>query len=204
MASEYILNQYFNKGGFNRPQLVGYTMNLISELKPESLEEWKKWYIQNVHNEQYIDILAIKMHKTIPEKENVTLDECKAYIRKVLFERNYIGYMKEKLTMEFLQKEFTEKFEHAPKEWDTNYFIDFFVPETDKHPLIGIQLKPDSFYKGRYYKKVDIEGKMKRFKDEKRALAYVLRYSTIDAESTELSFCNPEVIGEIKRILGEK
>ena len=51
MASEYILNKYYNQGGYNRPQLSGYVMKMIRELRPLTEAEWQLYYLSNIHDE---------------------------------------------------------------------------------------------------------------------------------------------------------
>ena len=79
------------------------------------------------------------------------------------------------------------------------YFIDFFIPEEPKHPLIGIQLKPETFYRGNYQYVVDIDGKMNNFKSAYRALAYVLKYKQLNGDYNSIEFTNPETVNEIQR-----
>ena len=37
---ESILNRFYNVGGFNKPERVGYLMKMIRNLKPSSMMEW--------------------------------------------------------------------------------------------------------------------------------------------------------------------
>ena len=82
---------------------------------------------------------------------------------------------------------------------DTKYFIDFFIPASNAHPMIGIQLKPDSFYHGHYQSVVDIEGKMKAFRDMYGATTFVLTYKKSGDDS--IVFSDMSMIEQIKNIL---
>lgn len=79
------------------------------------------------------------------------------------------------------------------------YFIDFYV-YSSRNELIGIQLKPETFYMGRYQYKVDIRGKMNAFCRDKNARAFILKYS-VASDRSGIIFTNPEVINEIQTYL---
>lgn len=89
--------------------------------------------------------------------------------------------------------------QEAPEDWDTQYFIDFYV-YSSRNELIGIQLKPETFYMGRYQYKVDIRGKMNAFCRDKNARAFILKYS-VASDRSGIIFTNPEVINEIQTYL---
>ena len=40
MASESLLNNYYNRGGYNQPSRIGFMMKMIRNLKPLTQEEW--------------------------------------------------------------------------------------------------------------------------------------------------------------------
>ena len=146
MASEHLLNYYYNIGGFNKPQRIGYMMNMIRRLKPLTMDEWEIWYLENVHDKEYIEDISIEMHESVPAQYGVTLAECRLYVYDVMFRRTFQGYNKEKVALRQLREIVSDKVQDAPKEWDTDYFIDFYIPEEEYHPMIGIQLKPETFY----------------------------------------------------------
>jgi hypothetical protein len=196
MITEKFLNDYYNKAGLNKPVRIGYIMKLIRKLKPLTEEEWKNWYLEKVHNEQYLENLAKEMQQSIPSSYNISLEVCRDYIYKVMFYRTFLGYNKEKSALQILQKEIAPEVQEASAEWDTKYFIDFYVKgPTGK--LVGIQLKPDTFYKGNYQTVVDIDGKMKAFCQTYKAKAYVLTYK--QNLSTGIEFTNPQIIDKIKQ-----
>lgn len=197
MSDERILNNYYNIGGFNKPERIGYMMSMIRNLRPLTAEEWEIWYTDNVHDRDYIDGLSIEMYNSIPSQYGVTSAACRAYVYDVMFRRTFQGYNKEKQALRFLRQSVSKDVQEAPKEWDTEYFIDFYIPKSENHPLIGIQLKPDTFFLGHYQRVVDIEGKMNRFATMYRALAYILKYRQIVDEERTIEFTNPEVISEI-------
>ncbi len=199
MTNESILNQYYNIGGFNKPSKIGYMMKMIRDLHPLTENEWRIWYLENVHDEKYIDSLAQEMHLSIPEHYRISLADCQDYIYDVMFKRTFWGYNKEKLALTLLKNVLSPDVAEAPKEWDTAYFIDFYLFDNN-HKLIGIQLKPETFFLGHYQNKVDIQGKMQAFCEDNDATAYVLTYR-VSNDTTRLVLCNPEIIDEIKNKL---
>ena len=200
MANEQLLNSYYNKGGFNKPERIGYMMNMIRKLRPLTEEEWEIWYLKNIHDEKYLDELADEMWHSIPETLCVSKNECRGYIYDVMFRRTFLGYNKEKLALRLLRNTVSPDVQEAPKEWDTEYFIDFYIRDQNDS-LIGIQLKPETFFHGGYQNFVDIKGKMKAFCRDFHANAYVLTYRQTGNNANKIEFTNPEVIDEIKQQL---
>ena len=145
MASESLLNNYYNRGGYNQPSRIGFMMKMIRNLKPLTQEEWEIWYLENVHDEEYLDGLAQEMCDFIPDQYHVSV-------------------------------------------------------YSSRNELIGIQLKPETFYMGRYQYKVDIRGKMNAFCRDKNARAFILKYS-VASDRSGIIFTNPEVINEIQTYL---
>ncbi len=199
MINEGILNNFYNRGGFNQPSRIGYMMKMIRELKPLTEEEWRIWYLKNVHNELYLNKLSQEMASTIPDSYNIGFETCKEYIYDVMFRRTFNGYNKEKQALKLLRDAISPTIEEAPEDWDTNYFIDFFLYDKN-HCLIGIQLKPDTFYYGHYQNKVDINSKMQAFRKDKNASTFILKYETTSNANT-IKFVNPEIVDEIKSML---
>lgn len=199
MTSEGTLNNFYNRGGFNQPSRIGFMMKMIRELKPLTEEEWQIWYLNNVHDEEYLNKLSQEMASFIPSSYNISVEECKDYIYDVMFRRTFNGYNKEKQALKLLRDVISPTVEEAPEDWDTEYFIDFFLYDKNSH-LIGIQLKPETFYIGHYQNKVDITGKMQAFRNDKNASTFILKYKTASSEN-KITFVNPEVIDEIKSML---
>lgn len=199
MTTESILNNYYNTGHYNHPDRIGYMMKMIRDLKPLTVDEWRIWYIDNVHDEEYLYSLATEMAASIPEKFGVSVAECFEYINDVMFHRTFSGYNKERVALSILRDIISPSIQEAPAEWDTQYFIDFYF-RSPSNILVGIQLKPDTFFHGGYQNFVDIRGKMQAFCDAYNASAYVLTYSTKCDASEGIVFTNPEVIDEIRKL----
>lgn len=200
MTQERLLNKYYD-GRFNSRALIGPMMAMIRELKPLTAEDFRNWYLKNVHDEDYLKDLAEQMQKTIPAEHNVDVKTCYDYINDVMFRRTFNGYNREKPTLKYLQAHISPAVLDSPEEWDAPYFIDFYIPKDEKHPLIGIQLKPDTFYYGKIYKKVNIEGKLKDFRDDFNAKTFILIYDSANSTSDNIIFTNPEVLDEIKKAI---
>lgn len=199
MTLERILNNYYNIGGFNKPERIGYMMNMIRKLKPLTEEEWQIWYLTNVHNEDYLDDLANQMCMTIPPHYQISKEDCKNYIYDVMFRRTFNGFNKENQALKILRETISNSIQESPAEWDTEYFIDFYV-NTKNNGLIGIQLKPETFYLGYYQSVVDINGKMEAFRQKYQAHVYILKYKP-NQNQQSICFSNPEIIDEIKSLI---
>lgn len=78
------------------------------------------------------------------EVEAITEDDCIGYVREVVINRTYEGYITEKRTVyEQLEQDLGIKLRTAPDEWDRRYNVDFYIPVGDK--AIGIQIKPITY-----------------------------------------------------------
>lgn len=199
MKNEKILNEVYNKGGFNRPERIGHVMALIRALEPMTEDEWRIWYCNQIHSESYLDELSYEMTACLPVGCELTSVDCREYIDDVMFHRTFKGYNKEKQALKFLRQIISEDVKESPEEWDAQYFIDFYI-ESPQHQLIGIQLKPESFYLGRYEKKVDIQKKMSIFCNEYNAVTFVLVYK-VNVSSGTIVLKNYDVVNQIKDIL---
>lgn len=135
----------------------------------------------------------------LPDQYHVSFSECKNYIYDVMFRRTFSGYNRENQALTILHEVISPMVQEAPEDWDTQYFIDFYV-YSSRNELIGIQLKPETFYMGRYQYKVDIRGKMNAFCRDKNARAFILKYS-VASDRSGIIFTNPEVINEIQTYL---
>ncbi|HID08015.1 MAG TPA: MjaI family restriction endonuclease [Armatimonadetes bacterium] len=163
MAKEWVLNMAFNRWQFNRPKYVGKLAEAIRECAPKSLKDWERYYHKQVpqkhvpdgwrmlgkdmgeHLEEIGRLLYAKISKQLrSEIESVTENDCIAYVREVVIERTYKGYLTEKRTVcEQLEQTLGVKLHPAPDEWDRRYNVDFFIPVGDK--AIGIQIKPITY-----------------------------------------------------------
>lgn len=194
MDNEKTLNQYFNKGKYNYPEKIGYVMSEIRKQKPMTIGEWRTFYFNKVRSISHIENLAQQMHRDIPPSFNIKIEECITYFQDVIIRRTFEGFNKEKQALKILRKEISYAVQESPKEWDGEYFIDFYIKTNDL--LIGIQLKPDTFYIGKYFDKVNIEAKLKAFREKYKASTFTLIYKK--SNSIDIHFINPEVIDAIR------
>ena len=148
MAKEWILNSATNRFQLNFKKNVGATSEAIRKCSPKSLLEWEEYYFKNIRSPEHIFELGKKLYVKISEVliseiEEITLEDCVDYIRNLVINRTYDGYMTEiKTIYEQLQILIDKKIEAAPDEWDRKYNVDFFIKINDKY--IGLQIKPIS------------------------------------------------------------
>ena len=164
MAKEWILNMATNRWQLNRPRYVGKVSEEIRRCQPRTLEDWKRFYMKEVEPEKFIEMkrhirsltkeqylewlgmeLCKKIHEVMKKEiEEVSEEDCKNYIKKLIFERTYEGYRTEIETIYGeLEKELGVRIEPAPDEWDRKYNIDFFIRA--KKGIIGLQIKPITY-----------------------------------------------------------
>lgn len=148
MPKEWILNSATNRFQLNFKRNVGATSEAIRKCAPKSLEEWQKYYFSNVRTERQIIELGQKLYVKISEVlvaeiDEITEEDCINYIKQLVIDRTYDGYIREiKTIYEQLQVIINKKIEPAPDEWDRLYNVDFYIKVNGKY--IGLQIKPVS------------------------------------------------------------
>jgi len=148
MAKEWVLNSATNRFQLNFKRNVGATSEAIRKCEPKSLEEWQKYYFANVRTEEQIVELGKKLYVKITEVlvaeiDEITEEDCINYIKELVIDRTYDGYVREiKTIYGQLQEILGVKIEAAPDEWDRLFNVDFFIKINDRY--IGLQIKPVS------------------------------------------------------------
>lgn len=148
MAKEWVLNSATNRFQLNFKRNVGATSEAIRKCEPKSLEEWQEYYFTNVRTEEQIIELGKKLYVKITEVlvaeiDEITEEDCINYIKELVIDRTYDGYVREiKTIYGQLQEILGVKIEAAPDEWDRLFNVDFFIKINNKY--IGLQIKPVS------------------------------------------------------------
>lgn len=148
MAKEWILNSATNRFQLNFKRNVGATSEAIRTCAPKSLQEWQEYYFENVCTQEHIIELGKKLYVKITEVlvaeiDEITEEDCINYIKELVIDRTYDGYVREiKTIYEQLSVELQEKIVPAPDEWDRLFNVDFFIEINGK--FIGLQIKPVS------------------------------------------------------------
>lgn len=146
MAKEWILNSAMNRYQLNFKRNVGPTSESIRKCSPKTLDEWREYYYANVRSEAQIEELGRKLYVKITEViqsevENVTEQDCIYYMKQLVIDRTFDGYMTEIQTIYGqLQNALGVKIESAPDEWDRLFNVDFYIEVNGKY--IGLQIKP--------------------------------------------------------------
>ena len=148
MAKEWVLNSATNRFQLNFKRNVGATSEAIRKCEPKSLQEWQEYYFKNVRSEDHLVDLGKKLYVKISEVlvaeiDEITEEDCINYIKELVIDRTYDGYIREIRTIyEQLQEILKVKIEPAPDEWDRLFNVDFFIQINGKY--IGLQIKPES------------------------------------------------------------
>ena len=135
-----------NRFQLNFKRNVGATSETIRKCSPKTIDEWRKYYFENVRSLEHIEDLGRKLHTKITEViqheiENITEQDCINYMVNLVIDRTFDGYMTEISTIYGqLEKMLELKIEPAPDEWDRLYNVDFFILINRKY--IGLQVKP--------------------------------------------------------------
>ena len=148
MAKEWVLNSATNRFQLNFKRNVGATSEAIRKCSPKSLKEWQDYYFKNVRTQEQIVELGKKLYVKITEVlvaeiDEITEEDCINYIKELVIDRTYDGYIREiKTIYEQLQVELGVKILPAPDEWDRLFNVDFFIEINGKY--LGLQIKPVS------------------------------------------------------------
>lgn len=146
MAKEWILNSAMNRYQLNFKRNVGATSESIRKCSPKTIDEWRTYYYTNVRTEAQIEELGKRLYVKITEViqaevADVTEQDCIDYMKQLVIDRTFDGYMTEIQTIYGqLQSIIGLKIEPAPDEWDRLFNVDFFVKVNGKY--IGLQIKP--------------------------------------------------------------
>ncbi len=202
MAKEWILNTATNRFQLNFKRNVGATSEAIRTCAPKTLKEWQDYYFANVRSEQHIVELGKKLYVKITEVlvaeiGEITEEDCINYIKALVIDRTFDGYMREKSTIYGqLQDILKVKIEPSSDEWDRHYNVDFYIKINDKY--IGLQIKPVSkapsiseIYKE---KSIQLESHAEFTKKFGGKVFYIYSYKQGDKKIIS----NTEVIDEIK------
>ncbi|MBQ7450209.1 MjaI family restriction endonuclease, partial [bacterium] len=166
------------------------------------VEEWQNYYFKNVRSQEHIIELGKKLYIKITEVlvseiEGITEEDCIEYIKKLVIDKSYDGYVREiKTIYGQLQEIIKEKIQPAPDEWDRLYNVDFFIEINGKY--LGLQIKPVSQALSipEIYKEKEIQHKThEKFTQKYGGKVFYIYSSKINNKKI---ITNEEVIEEIK------
>lgn len=217
MPKEWILNMAFNRWQLNRPRYVGRLAEAIRACAPRTEKEWEQYYFQEVPRrhvpkgwkqfgntmEDHLKEIGRRLYAKISEQlraeiDEVTEEDCIAYVRDVVIHRTYEGYVTEKRTVyEQLEETLGVKLCPAPDTWDRQYNVDFFIPLGKG--CIGIQIKPITYnqtpevYRWREW----MQDAHERFAEEKGGRVFVV--FSVTEQGGRKRIWNTEVLEDIRR-----
>lgn len=202
-AKEWILNSAMNRYQLNFKRNVGATSESIRKCAPKTLEEWKDYYYSNVRSEAHIEELGRKLYVKITEViqaevDEVTEQDCIDYMKQLVINRTFDGYMTEIQTIYGqLQSILNVKIEPAPDEWDRLYNVDFFIKIKERY--IGLQIKPvnNSLQIPEIHKEYALQAEThKKFSKKYGGPVFYIFSEKINGKKV---ISNKEVIEEIKK-----
>lgn len=173
MRKEWILNTATNRWGLNRKSIVGPVSSWIRDVQPKDVLEWQREYFKKLKDflnqkkktaknfamieidpQTYLEELGHKLFVKVTEVlakevEEITLEDCVTYIRNLVINRTFDGFLREKQTVySMLEKQLDVKLIPAPDEMDRRFNVDFYIPiqnQKKEELYIGIQIKPLTF-----------------------------------------------------------
>lgn len=202
MPKEWILNQANMRWGLTKKNRVGPVSDLIRKLSPNTLEEWKDYYLREVYSLQHLEELGRKLLIKITEVcqaeiESLTEEDCIDFIINLVINRTYDGYQSEIQTIYGqLQNALGVPIEPAPDAWDRGYNVDFFIKVGEK--FIGLQIKPAGYA---YIPQIINELEFQKATHDKFTAKYggKVFYVISVKDGKKKIIQNPEVIEEIRQ-----
>jgi hypothetical protein len=106
-SKEFILNYAMNRWGLNKKTNVGPTSESIRRCRPNSLEEWERYYFSNVRSREHVIGLGRRLHENIANVvanevrfhpqllESISEEDCINYMIDFLTRKTYEGYRRE-------------------------------------------------------------------------------------------------------------
>lgn len=203
MAKEWILNSAMNRYQLNFKRNVGATSESIRKCAPKTLKEWQDYYYANVRSEAHIEELGKKLYVKITkviqaEVADVTEQDCIDYMKQLVINRTFDGYMTEIQTIYGqLQVMLNVKIEPAPDEWDRLFNVDFFININGKY--IGLQIKPvnNRLQIPEIHKEYELQAKThKKFSEKYGGQVFYIYSEKVNGRK---EIANKEAIDEIKK-----
>ncbi len=115
VKKEWILNIATNRWGLNKKAVVGPVSEWIRDTAPKTIEEWKNKYFEKLQvllkekgvqltPEEYLNELGNRLYVKITEViqkeiEEISLEDCIDYIKKLVIDRTFQGYTREITTV---------------------------------------------------------------------------------------------------------
>lgn len=210
MAKEWILNSAMNRFQLNFKRNVGPTSESIRKCAPKTLDEWREYYFLHVKPEEQLEELGRKLYVKITEViqaevADVTEEDCINYMKLLVIDRTFDGYMTEIQTVYGqLEHILGVKIQPAPDEWDRLFNVDFFIKVGEK--FIGLQIKPITSGGGsaqlpEIHKEKGLQEETHRKFTKKFGGRVFYIYSCKSGEKKEIY--NTEVIEEIRREISQ-
>ncbi|RUM42483.1 MAG: MjaI family restriction endonuclease [Desulfurobacterium sp.] len=212
MPKEWILNLATNRWGLNKKKSVGPVSQWIRECEPSTLREWERCYIKKLQEflgnkdislspENYLEELGKKLYVKISEViraeiDEITEEDCINYIKQLVFNRTYEGYLTEiKTIYELLEKLLKVKIKPAPDDWDRLYNVDFYIEVNGK--FIGLQIKPISYEQTPEVHKWKewLSETHKKFKEKYGGKVFIIFSAKVDGRK---EIVNREVVDRIR------
>lgn len=213
MSREWILNIATNRWGLNKKDKVGPVAQWIRECSPKTIIDWQSFYFKKISEflkekgiplnpQDYLKDLGQKLYTKITEVlraeiEDITEEECIEYIKNLLINRTYDGYVTEINTIYGqLQKILNIPIKPASDEWDRLYNVDFYLEVNNR--FIGLQVKPITYEQTPEIHKWKewLTKTHNKFEKERGGKVFII--FSIKKEGKKTIY-NPEVIDEIKK-----
>lgn len=202
MAKEWILNGANMRWGLTRKNKVGPVSESIRKCAPESVDQWRDYYFENVKTREELGLLGQTLFIKITEVCQAEIDsieeqDCIDFIINLVIDRTYDGYQSEIQTIYGqLENALGCRVEPAPDEWDRGYNVDFFIKVNDR--FIGLQIKPAGHaYITQIINELNFQAEShKKFTAEYGGKVF---YIISIADGKKKIIHNPGVIDQIKR-----
>lgn len=140
-------NRVWDRNSMGSPLKVGKLLDIITQVKPNSLQEWRTHYLQKV-------IGLMTFYNLVKEWQAISKESWKdsymqCHIR--IIDQTYEGYMRENLIIRALNNAYPKSTFHRPDYfYDMKYKLDVVLKDNSERGFtICYQIKPPTFFKSR-------------------------------------------------------
>lgn len=132
--------------GFNAFQRVGKMADIIAKAQPESFDDFKRFYLDNIRSWEEIQAQAMEWYDFIASKGlPISREEALAEHIIHVFDQTWEGWEREEEAAKIIAYLTNSRISRPSWRWDSDYAIDLVAGEGDDF-IEGYQIKPRSFF----------------------------------------------------------
>lgn len=197
------LQDYFDYSGCNRQKFVGHCMNIIKNLQPQNFDEWVGFYTGHdgyLFTSGLVDSAAeLQSYVETHTRKRYKFNKYWEAVSALVLYHTWNGYKMELKAIEELKGNNYSILQTNSKQ-DELYAIDL-IAYKDNKPLLGIQVKPSSYFKMSEEKKKINKDKNQQFINKYNVGVKYLYYNeSYEFDKEDIKKTKRKIIEKIKGV----